>query len=140
MSLFDKSEQNFEVAEIAEGKCYYDVAVSRLYYSNFQRMKNFLNNKKNKKINPNLKNTVMSILFGIKKYGSHQQELIQFSEYLQNKDIAIITKFINQKLEREKADYKENAFMLEDYKDVKENAIYINDYIDKNNFLVNHEK
>ena len=30
MSLLVKSKQNFEIAELAEAKCYYDVAISRL--------------------------------------------------------------------------------------------------------------
>lgn len=37
-NLKDKSEQNFEVAEWAEKRKYYDVAISRYYYGEYQKI------------------------------------------------------------------------------------------------------
>lgn len=45
MSLLKKSEQNLEISEIAMEKKYYDVAMSRLYYSCFQRVLYFFEKK-----------------------------------------------------------------------------------------------
>lgn len=133
MSLLDKSNQNFEIAEDAAKKNYFDVAVSRLYYSNYQRMCLFLKNKKNKKEKDNAKNTFISVIIGIRQHGSHEKELIKFSEYIENKEISLLTMFINNKAERQKSDYEEGFVGETCYIDVKNNAKFINNYIDKNN-------
>ena len=85
MRIFKKSNQNFEMAELAEEKGYYDIAISRLYYSSYQRLCMFLSNNKNKKKKDNLKNTVMSVVIGTKKPGSHEKNLIKFSEWFEKK-------------------------------------------------------
>ena len=133
MSLLDKSNQNFEIAEDAAKKNYFDVAVSRLYYSNYQRMCLFFTNKKNKKEKANANNTFISVIIGIRQHGSHEKELIKFSEYIENKEISLLTMFINNKAERQKSDYEEGFVGETCYIDVKNNAKFINNYIDKNN-------
>ena len=44
MILLEKAKENFEIAEKSAEKEYYDVAISRLYYSMFQNLKNCLQN------------------------------------------------------------------------------------------------
>ena len=40
MILLEKAKENFEIAEKSAEKEYYDTAVSRLYYSSYQRIIN----------------------------------------------------------------------------------------------------
>ena len=118
MSLLDKSVQNFEIAQIAAEKKYFDVAVSRLYYSSYQKIIYYKNDKMvdgnsqfemYKQEHENDTET--------EKYGSHDWNIAFFEE--KNKTLgldgyeSIISFLKDMKISRNTADYKKNRVCIE---------------------------
>lgn len=81
MSLLDKSAQNFEIARIASEKKYFDVAVSRLYYSSYQKIIYYKNDKM---VDGNSQFEMYKQEHGndteTEKYGSHDWNIAFFEE------------------------------------------------------------
>lgn len=111
-ALLEKSRNNYEIAEISEGKKYYDVAISRFYYSLYQKI-NFLLREKYDK-------------FKVSKdgKGSHDNMAEQLLEYISEecpnidfKIIADLSHFRGLKKIRNDADYKPEMFKESRYGD-----------------------
>lgn len=133
MSLLDKSNQNFEIAEDAAKKNYFDVAVSRLYYSNIQRLLYFINRKSNKKKTFNSK---IIIKPDKPSKGSHEKIFEKFGKHLNkfnDDDIFVFTALYDVKESRRISDYekKTSCSSVKDYNEIKDKAIFINNYIDE---------
>lgn len=123
MILIDKSNQNFEIALCAEEKGYYDVAVSRLYYSIYQKVLYYLD-KNGMKIEDNEK----------KEKGSHSAVLGLMSQHVRlfhREGTEIIGKLQDIKFWRTKADYENKKIDKVRYTIIKK------DYEKINNFLNN---
>ena len=133
MSLLVKSKQNFEIAELAEAKCYYDVAISRLYYSNIQRLIHFINRKSNRK---KTFNSRIIIKPDKPSKGSHEKIFEKFGKHLNkfnDDDIFVFTALYDVKESRRISDYekKTSCSSVKDYNEIKDKAIFINNYIDE---------
>lgn len=95
-----KSEHNYKIGQIAQNSKYYDVAVSRFYYSLFQLIEHILFNKKN-----NIKIP--------RTGGSHNFTIEEFNKYifrkckkkLTDQDYSDLTVFDDLKRWRHQADY-----------------------------------
>ncbi|ERK47702.1 hypothetical protein [Leptotrichia sp. oral taxon 879] len=135
MSLLDKSNQNFEIAEDAAKKGYFDTAVSRLYYSSFQRMNNFIDQRKSNNVQKitTSDNQILGILGkgNINQLGSHEKKFLELCQY-DNSMISIMSYIINMKIQRKIADYKEQHIIEQEYQNIKIQAEFINNYIDNN--------
>ena len=138
MSLLDKSVQNFEIAQIAAEKKYFDVAVSRLYYSSYQKIIYYKNDKMvdgnsqfemYKQEHENDTET--------EKYGSHDWNIAFFEE--KNKTLGldgyetIISFLKDMKISRNTADYKKNRVCIDsdEYKKFEKKTKLINAMINK---------
>ena len=106
-----KSDQNYEVAQIAREKEYYDVAVSRYYYSLFQMIDYILLNKK-------ANFTVPS------SGGSHRFTIDEFNRFvykklkknkLEDEDVADLIVLDDLKRWRQQADYKDRIITREEF-------------------------
>ena len=106
-----KSDQNYEVAQIAREKEYYDVAVSRYYYSLFQMIDYILLNKK-------ANFTVPS------SGGSHRFTIDEFTRFvykklkknkLEDEDVADLIVLDDLKRWRQQADYKDRIITREEF-------------------------
>lgn len=106
-----KSDQNYEVAQIAREKEYYDVAVSRYYYSLFQMIDYILLNKK-------ANFTVPS------SGGSHRFTIDEFNRFvykklkknkLDDEDVADLIVLDDLKRWRQQADYKDRIITREEF-------------------------
>lgn len=99
--LLDKSKNNYEIAEKAQELKYYDVAISRYYYSLYQKLNYILREKYDK----------FEVPKGEK--GSHDKTVDQLLEYvteqcpeLENQYIMDLCGFRGLKQIRNDADYK----------------------------------
>ena len=117
-----KSEQNYKIAEIARENEYYDVAVSRYYYSLFQIVDYILFNKKNN--------------FNPPKADSHRFTIDEFNKLiyrkfknkLQDDEITDLLVLDDMKRWRQQADYnKDKVIKKEEFNNdfmIKFNACY----------------
>ena len=123
MSLLKKSEQNLEISEIAMEKEYYDVAMSRLYYSCFQRVLYFFEKKE------------LSIGNEEKvQEGSHNATIKLIKNYVKlfyKKYVVIIAQLEDLKKYRKIADYDNRIIKKSEYKEIKENGLDIINILDK---------
>lgn len=138
MSLLDKSAQNFEIAQIASEKKYFDVAVSRLYYSSYQKIIYYKNDKlpdgnsQFEKFKQEHENDTET-----EKYGSHDWNIAFFEE--KNKMLglddyeSIISFLKDMKMSRNTADYKRRRICIEsdEYKKFENKTKLINAMLDK---------
>lgn len=125
-ALLAKSRNNYEIAEMSEDKKYYDVAISRFYYSLYQKI-NFLLREKYGK-------------FKVQKdgKGSHDNTAEQLLEYISEecpdldlKIIADLSHFRGLKKIRNDADYKPEMFKEPRYSDeFKKLFMLCNDAVD----------
>ena len=122
MILIEKSNENLEIALCAENKEYYDVAVSRFYYSIYQKILYYLD-KTQMKIDENKK----------KDKGSHDaiiQLMTQHVNLFHKEGIESISYLRGLKLSRKKADYDGEKIKKIKYKEIKENYEEINNFLD----------
>nr|DAP82557.1 MAG TPA: hypothetical protein [Caudoviricetes sp.] len=138
MSLLDKSAQNFEIARIASEKKYFDVAVSRLYYSSYQKIIYYKNDKM---VDGNSQFEMYKQEHGndteTEKYGSHDWNIAFFEE--KNKTLgldgyeSIISFLKDMKISRNTADYKKKRVCIEsdEYEKLENKTKLINAMIDK---------
>ncbi|EOU1151355.1 hypothetical protein ACSXCW_12515 [Clostridium perfringens] len=107
--LLKKSVDNAEVAKHAEEKEKYDVAISRFYYSGFQKMLHLLKTKY----------TYDSSKININSKGSHvktyQYFIKQVSNDLEDEEITKINFFNYLKKQRRVADYEDNTYDNTEY-------------------------
>ena len=113
MILIEKSNENLEIAICAENKQYFDVVVSRLYYSIYQKILYYLD-KTQMKIDENKK----------KDKGSHDaiiQLMTQHVNLFHKEGIESISYLKRIKLSRKKTEYKKKKIKKIKYKEIKEN-------------------
>ena len=113
MILLEKAKENFEIAEKSAEKEYYDVAISRLYYSMFQNLKNCLQNFEG--------------VDYTKSSNSHEDTIKILEQYLlrtKKEDPKVLVKlmadFRGFKRKRQKADYEARKSTEQQYKKSKE--------------------
>lgn len=99
--LLEKSRQNLETGNFAEGKLFYDVAISRYYYAIFQKI-----------IYISKKNGFYSE--SKDKSGSHISTIENFNKNISSKldeeDVTKLSPIMKLKKLRVKADYGEECF------------------------------
>lgn len=133
MILLEKAKKNFEIAEKSAEKEYYDIAVSRLYYSSYQRVVDYINSTPNGEeqlLNYKNNNSVIG--------GSHDttisffQNILRFSNKEQLEIISIIDFLLDMKEARNTADYKEKNICKtkKQYERYKRRTEFINEFID----------
>lgn len=120
--LLEKSNKNFEAANWAEKKEYYDVAVSRLYYSNFQKLKYYL-----------VKILQMDNCISKKSHEDFFKFLQSHIERFGDKDVSVVTHLFTMKGKRKIADYESVIVCSKQtqYEKIKTTALLINEYLDK---------
>ena len=115
MSLLDKAEENLKAATWAESEKMYNVAVSRLYYSMFQRLIHCLN--------------VLEIQYNESGKNSHNEAIEALKRHLnlfrRNELTSVQTHFNKLKEKRILADYKERNVCFSEKDPNKENKTYI---------------
>ena len=137
MSLLDKAKENFEIAKYAAKKEYFDTAISRLYYSSYQRIIYYKDNNitdgKIKFEEYKLQNQHNS---NTEFYGTHDWNIAFFKDY--NKDCgqygyeSIMGYLRDMKELRNIADYKTRrcCINIDEYRKFENKGKLINNLID----------
>ena len=137
MILLEKAKENFEIAEYAAQKGYFDTAISRLYYSSYQRIIYYKDNNitdgKIKFEEYKLQNQHNS---NTEFYGSHDWNIAFFKDY--NKDCgqygyeSIMGYLRDMKELRNIADYKtiRCCINIDEYRKFENKGKLINNLID----------
>jgi len=137
MSLLDKAKENFEIAEYAAQNGYFDTAISRLYYSNYQRIIYYKdNNITDGKVefeNYKLQNQYNS---NTEFYGSHDWNIAFFKDFNKNCGqpgyLSIMGYLRDMKELRNIADYKTRrcCIDIDEYRTFENKGKIINKLID----------
>lgn len=137
MSLLDKAKENFEIAEYAAQKGYFDTAISRLYYSSYQRIIYYKDNKiadgKVEFENYKLQNQYNS---NTEFYGSHDWNIAFFKDFNKNCGqpgyLSIMGYLRDMKELRNIADYKTRrcCIDIDEYRIFENKGKIINKLID----------
>lgn len=137
MSLLDKAKENFEIAEYAAQKGYFDTAISRLYYSSYQRIIYYKdNNITDGKVefeNYKLQNQYNS---NTEFYGSHDWNIAFFKDFNKNCGqpgyLSIMGYLRDMKELRNIADYKTRrcCIDIDEYRIFENKGKIINKLID----------
>jgi hypothetical protein len=127
MILLEKAKENFEIAEKSAEQKYYDTAVSRLYYSSYQRIINYINCNGAKEDFENFKKSPSN-----NNKGSHEITIDFFDNLLKflPRERSIIGLLKSLKEARHVADYEEKRNSRKKYERYKNNTQIINNFID----------
>ena len=127
MILLEKAKENFEIAEKSAEKEYYDTAVSRLYYSSYQRIINYINCNGAKEDLENFRKSPSN-----NNKGSHEITIDFFDNLLKflPRERSIIGLLKSLKEARQIADYEEKRNSQKNYERYKNNTQIINNFID----------
>ncbi|OOP74154.1 HEPN domain-containing protein [Clostridium beijerinckii] len=118
-----KSEQNYKIAEIAREKEYYDVAVSRYYYSLFQLVDYILYSKKDDFDPSHSENSHVVTITEFNKFVCRK-----LKKKLQDEEITDLLVLADMKRWRKQADYNKDRLITKEEFDndfiIKFNSCY----------------